>query len=203
MAATLKLHACPLPLPPATKSHPSSSLAYNNSLTIHDSRLQWRLCSSASLMSVRGRSLTWRRRCIGIGIGTNNEPFPSAKLIKLIRDFYEILNKKETKRLSELIDSHCIFEDLAFASPFKGKDRAIPFTKGCSFFYCARSNGNKLLIKKACVFIESPLKPGAVVLDKDRDPSSPQIWFCVVALHRRRPPSKQPVFFSMFSLTTL
>ncbi|KAK8944853.1 hypothetical protein KSP39_PZI007662 [Platanthera zijinensis] len=43
-------------------------------------------------------------------------------------------------------------------------ERAIPFTKGCSFFYCSQ-NATSLLIKKACVFVESPLKPGAVVLD--------------------------------------
>ncbi|XP_020581237.1 uncharacterized protein LOC110025231 [Phalaenopsis equestris] len=134
------------------------------------------------------------------------EIFPSSSLIILVQDFYEHLNKKDMKKLNELLDNSCMFEDLAFPSPFKDKpavyhfleelsramgqnvrfkiddvyeagkqnagarwhlewnDRIIPFTKGCSFFYCSE-NTRGLLIKKACVFVESPVKPGAIVLN--------------------------------------
>ncbi|KAJ0104951.1 hypothetical protein Patl1_17671 [Pistacia atlantica] len=39
----------------------------------------------------------------------------------------------------------------------------IPFTRGCSFYECS-TEGDRLLIKKARVVIESPIKPGGIVL---------------------------------------
>ncbi|KAL5552013.1 hypothetical protein UlMin_002189 [Ulmus minor] len=39
------------------------------------------------------------------------------------------------------------------------KDTEIPFTRGCSFFHCSKE-GEKLVIKKAQIFIESTIKPG-------------------------------------------
>lgn len=43
------------------------------------------------------------------------------------------------------------------------KNRPIPFTKGCSFYECAREE-DKLVIKNARIVIETPIKPGAFVL---------------------------------------
>ncbi|KAJ9173643.1 hypothetical protein P3X46_016759 [Hevea brasiliensis] len=43
------------------------------------------------------------------------------------------------------------------------KRRQIPFTRGCSFYECSRE-GDRLVIKKARVVIESPIKPGGMVL---------------------------------------
>ncbi|KAG0447018.1 hypothetical protein HPP92_028531 [Vanilla planifolia] len=133
------------------------------------------------------------------------EPFPPSRLTHLVQDFYDRLNKKDIGKLDELMDSNCLFEDMAFPRPFQKeeahlflkqlstamgqnvkfciddvyeegktnagvrwhlewKKRAIPLTKGCSFFYCSE-NADRLLIKKACVFIEPSVKPGAVVLE--------------------------------------
>ncbi|XP_011029341.1 PREDICTED: uncharacterized protein LOC105129095 [Populus euphratica] len=39
----------------------------------------------------------------------------------------------------------------------------IPFTKGCSFYECSQKE-DRLVIKKALVVIESPIKPGGIVL---------------------------------------
>ncbi|XP_042496230.1 uncharacterized protein LOC122075310 [Macadamia integrifolia] len=43
------------------------------------------------------------------------------------------------------------------------KEKQIPFTRGCSFYECTE-NEQRLMIKKARVMIESPIKPGALVL---------------------------------------
>ncbi|CAI0444765.1 unnamed protein product [Linum tenue] len=40
----------------------------------------------------------------------------------------------------------------------------IPFTRGCSFYECTMGQGSSLVIKKALVVIESPIKPGGIVL---------------------------------------
>ncbi|KAI9398148.1 hypothetical protein POPTR_003G131500v4 [Populus trichocarpa] len=39
----------------------------------------------------------------------------------------------------------------------------IPFTRGCSFYECSHKD-DRLVIKKALVVIESPIKPGGIVL---------------------------------------
>ncbi|GMH09376.1 hypothetical protein Nepgr_011217 [Nepenthes gracilis] len=43
------------------------------------------------------------------------------------------------------------------------KDNQIPFTRGCSLFQCSKK-GETLLIKKARIVIESPIKPGRIVM---------------------------------------
>ncbi|KAJ6946215.1 hypothetical protein NC651_001083 [Populus alba x Populus x berolinensis] len=43
----------------------------------------------------------------------------------------------------------------------------IPFTKGCSFYECSQKE-DRLVIKKALVVIESPIKPGGIVLVIDQ-----------------------------------
>ncbi|MFQ6655582.1 hypothetical protein Gotur_026079 [Gossypium turneri] len=53
------------------------------------------------------------------------------------------------------------------------KQTQIPFTRGCSFYECSEE-GEILVIKKARIIIESPLKPGGVVLViSPREPFSP------------------------------
>ncbi|XP_030474929.1 uncharacterized protein LOC115692269 [Syzygium oleosum] len=39
----------------------------------------------------------------------------------------------------------------------------IPFTRGCSFYECSK-DGERLVLRKAQVFVESPIKPGGIVL---------------------------------------
>ncbi|KAL3738179.1 hypothetical protein ACJRO7_019673 [Eucalyptus globulus] len=43
------------------------------------------------------------------------------------------------------------------------KGHEIPFTRGCSFYECSK-DGDRLVIRKAQVFAESPIKPGGIVL---------------------------------------
>ncbi|XP_042475587.1 uncharacterized protein LOC122057527 [Macadamia integrifolia] len=43
------------------------------------------------------------------------------------------------------------------------KEKPIPFTRGCSFYECSE-HGQRLIIKKARVMIESPIKLGVLVL---------------------------------------
>ncbi|KAJ4955842.1 hypothetical protein NE237_012625 [Protea cynaroides] len=43
------------------------------------------------------------------------------------------------------------------------KGKRIPFTRGCSFYECSEQK-QRLMIKKARVMIESPIKPGVLVL---------------------------------------
>ncbi|KAF8027654.1 hypothetical protein BT93_E0534 [Corymbia citriodora subsp. variegata] len=40
----------------------------------------------------------------------------------------------------------------------------IPFTRGCSYYECS-NDGERLVISKAQVFVESPIKPGGIVLN--------------------------------------
>ncbi|KMZ57706.1 hypothetical protein ZOSMA_82G00180 [Zostera marina] len=44
------------------------------------------------------------------------------------------------------------------------KGKMIPFTRGFSFFEC-QTNGEQLVIKKARIVVESPIKPGKFVLE--------------------------------------
>lgn len=44
------------------------------------------------------------------------------------------------------------------------QQKRIPFATGCTFFYCSPSMG-KLRIERACVLVESPVKPGGIVLE--------------------------------------
>ncbi|GMY30394.1 hypothetical protein FCV25MIE_25636 [Fagus crenata] len=43
------------------------------------------------------------------------------------------------------------------------KNSQIPFTRGCSFFECSKQE-ERIIIKKAQIVIESPVKPGGLVL---------------------------------------
>ncbi|XP_048131727.1 uncharacterized protein LOC115746565 isoform X1 [Rhodamnia argentea] len=43
------------------------------------------------------------------------------------------------------------------------KGNEIPFTRGCSFYECSK-DGERLVIRKAQVFVEPPIKPGGIVL---------------------------------------
>lgn len=78
------------------------------------------------------------------------------------------------KQLTEAMGKHMCF---AIEGVYEGGEKyvgvlwhlewnsdPIPFSKGCSFFECSRK-GQKLHIKRARVFVESPLKPGEIVLE--------------------------------------
>ncbi|KAL0913223.1 hypothetical protein M5K25_016667 [Dendrobium thyrsiflorum] len=202
MAAILQL---PSPtLKSSAKTHFSTCSSVYFRSCISATKFPRQRCESMAL-NLKKMQIDLALRCLRTS-DNMAEIFPSSPLINLVKNFYEHLNNKDMKKLNELLDSSCIFEDLAFPSPFKEKqavyhfleelatamgqnvrfriddvyeegkqnagarwhlewnERIIPFTKGCSFFYCSEKSSS-LLIKKACVFVESPVKPGAIVLD--------------------------------------
>ncbi|KAJ6415142.1 hypothetical protein OIU84_004021 [Salix udensis] len=98
----------------------------------------------------------------------------------MIKQFYACINDKKLKELDGYVSEDCHFEDCSFLQPMQGKKGLflffqgvnwhlewktiqIPFTRGCSFYECSHKD-DRLIIKKALVVIESPIKPGGIVL---------------------------------------
>ncbi|KAL6177297.1 hypothetical protein ACLB2K_048823 [Fragaria x ananassa] len=84
---------------------------------------------------------------------------------KVIMKFFEELTEAMGKNIRFSIRNVCEGNDQLTAAAnwhMEWKDKQIPFTRGCSFFEC--STGGKLIIKKAQIVIESPIKPGHLVL---------------------------------------
>ncbi|XP_065862760.1 uncharacterized protein [Euphorbia lathyris] len=84
---------------------------------------------------------------------------------KEIMQFYQQLTTSMGQNVKFSIEHIC--EDDEFTTGvdwhLEWKNRHIPFTRGCSFYECS-TDGNRLIIKKARVVIESPIKPGGLVL---------------------------------------
>ncbi|KAL3645656.1 hypothetical protein CASFOL_010836 [Castilleja foliolosa] len=115
---------------------------------------------------------------------TNISPLSPAQTIVL---FYSAINEKNLKQLDKMIANNCFFEDYSFPQPFRGKkfnvehicegnDNSVavnwhldwnkiqvPFTRGCSN-YSLSVNVDKLVIEKAQIHIESPIKLGVIAL---------------------------------------
>lgn len=129
----------------------------------------------------------------------------NTEVVSAVMAFYEAINKRDLKALSEIMSDKCLFHDLAFPQGFEGKEailqyikdliealgkdmqfkidgisggddltvavlwhlewqgRPLPFSKGCGMFYCEKE-GDKILIRMVYDFVESPLKPGELVL---------------------------------------
>nr|GMC98072.1 uncharacterized protein LOC109147681 isoform X2 [Ipomoea batatas] len=120
--------------------------------------------------------------------GTGNVGSDSS--LQTIKAFYSSINTKDLKSLKALLSEDCFFDDFSFPAPFQGKKnmefsidhicegvdqtavvnwhlewkkKQVPFTRGCSYYELSRE-GERLVIKKAQVIIESPVKPGGLAL---------------------------------------
>ncbi|PIA34262.1 hypothetical protein AQUCO_03800091v1 [Aquilegia coerulea] len=84
---------------------------------------------------------------------------------KEVAHFYEDLTECMGKNVKFIIQSVCQGDNLSVAISWhlEWKGKHIPFTRGCSFYECSKQ-GDKLLIEHARAIIESPIKPGSLVL---------------------------------------
>ncbi|XP_061989035.1 uncharacterized protein LOC133707474 isoform X2 [Rosa rugosa] len=85
---------------------------------------------------------------------------------KVIMNFFEELTAAMGNNIKFSIQHVCEGGDQLTAAAnwhMEWKDKQIPFTRGCSFFEYSKE-GEKLIIKKAQIVIESPIKPGHLVL---------------------------------------
>ncbi|XP_020539574.1 uncharacterized protein LOC105645764 [Jatropha curcas] len=87
------------------------------------------------------------------------------ELLQEIMHFYQLLTTGMGHNVKFNIEHVC--EDDEFTAGvnwhMEWKTRQIPFTRGCSFYECSQE-GDRLVIKKARVVVESPIKPGGMVL---------------------------------------
>nr|XP_019705797.1 uncharacterized protein LOC105043310 [Elaeis guineensis] len=85
---------------------------------------------------------------------------------KKIRQFFKQLTGAMGKHVSFVIDGVLEGKELNVAVTWhlEWNNEFIPFTKGCSFYKCSKK-GEKLMIKEARVFVESPMKPGDLALE--------------------------------------
>ncbi|WCJ26345.1 Nuclear transport factor 2 (NTF2) family protein [Euphorbia peplus] len=84
---------------------------------------------------------------------------------KEIMQFYQQLTTSMGQNVKFSIEHICENDEFTAGVDWhlEWKNRHIPFTRGCSFYECS-TDGNRLVIKKARVVIESPIKPGGLVL---------------------------------------
>ncbi|XP_024168799.1 uncharacterized protein LOC112175359 [Rosa chinensis] len=85
---------------------------------------------------------------------------------KVIMNFFEELTAAMGNNIKFSIQHVCEGGDQLTAAAnwhMEWKNKQIPFTRGCSFFEYSKE-GEKLIIKKAQIVIESPIKPGHLVL---------------------------------------
>ncbi|KAL4348005.1 hypothetical protein GQ457_17G022210 [Hibiscus cannabinus] len=84
---------------------------------------------------------------------------------KEVMHFFDLLTGSMGQNVKFIIEHVCEGDGLTVGVIWhlEWKQTQVPFTRGCSFYECSEE-GEILVIKKARVIIESPLKPGGVVL---------------------------------------
>ncbi|KAK8500499.1 hypothetical protein V6N13_046897 [Hibiscus sabdariffa] len=84
---------------------------------------------------------------------------------KEVMHFFDMLMGSMGQNVKFIIEHVCEGDGLTVGVIWhlEWKQTQVPFTRGCSFYECSEE-GEILVIKKARVIIESPLKPGGVVL---------------------------------------
>ncbi|CAB4279963.1 unnamed protein product [Prunus armeniaca] len=84
---------------------------------------------------------------------------------KEVMNFFEQLITGMGQNVKFCIQRVCEGDELIGAANWhmEWKDKQIPYTRGCSFFEFSKK-GEKIILKKAQIVIESPIKPGTVVL---------------------------------------
>ncbi|KAJ3688971.1 hypothetical protein LUZ61_018135 [Rhynchospora tenuis] len=85
---------------------------------------------------------------------------------KKIHNYFEKLTEAMGQHVFFAIDEICAGDesDIAVMWHLEWNGEAIPFTKGCSFYTCSKTN-EMILIRGAHVFVEAPFKPGNFALE--------------------------------------
>ncbi|KAK8537993.1 hypothetical protein V6N12_044132 [Hibiscus sabdariffa] len=84
---------------------------------------------------------------------------------KEVMHFFDLLMRSMGQNVKFIIEHVCEGDGITVGVNWhlEWKQTQIPFTRGCSFYECSEER-EILVIKKARTIIESPLKPGGVVL---------------------------------------
>ncbi|KAK6251343.1 hypothetical protein SCA6_005348 [Theobroma cacao] len=84
---------------------------------------------------------------------------------KEVMHFFNLLTRGMGQNVKFVIEHICEGDGFTAGVNWhlEWKQRQVPFTRGCSFYECSEE-GEKLVIKKAMIVIESPVKPGGMVL---------------------------------------
>ncbi|XVF52955.1 hypothetical protein PTKIN_Ptkin05aG0059500 [Pterospermum kingtungense] len=84
---------------------------------------------------------------------------------KEVMNFFDLLMRSMGQNVKFIIEHVCEGDNFTAGVNWhlEWKQTQVPFTRGCSFYECSEE-GEKLVIKKALIVIESPMKPGGVVL---------------------------------------
>ncbi|XP_022737463.1 uncharacterized protein LOC111290428 [Durio zibethinus] len=84
---------------------------------------------------------------------------------KEVLHFFDLLIRSMGQNVKFIIEHVCEADDFTAGVNWhlEWNQKQVPFTRGCSFYECSEE-GEKLVIKKALIVIESPIKPGGVVL---------------------------------------
>ncbi|GAB4834447.1 hypothetical protein Ancab_032703 [Ancistrocladus abbreviatus] len=134
-------------------------------------------------ISVKGKPLRYEVRKCNLHVPsaqTSDSSFSILSLSDTVKQFYTCINEKNMDQLAELITNDCYLEDCSFPNTFHGKKEVlkffkqltastewkedqIPFTRGFSMFKCSKE-GERLLIRRAQIVIESPIKSGGLVM---------------------------------------
>ncbi|KAJ4785450.1 Nuclear transport factor 2 (NTF2) family protein [Rhynchospora pubera] len=85
---------------------------------------------------------------------------------KKLHNYFEKLTEAMGQHVFFAIDEICAGDesDIAVMWHLEWNGEVIPFTKGCSFYTCSKTN-EMILIRKAHVFVEAPFKPGNFALE--------------------------------------
>ncbi|KAJ6695403.1 NUCLEAR TRANSPORT FACTOR 2 (NTF2) FAMILY PROTEIN [Salix koriyanagi] len=84
---------------------------------------------------------------------------------KEVMHFFRQLTAGMGQNVKFVIEHVCVDDEMTAGVNWhlEWKTIQIPFTRGCSFYECSHKD-DRLIIKKALVVIESPIKPGGIVL---------------------------------------
>ncbi|XWS43195.1 hypothetical protein CRYUN_Cryun16bG0081800 [Craigia yunnanensis] len=87
---------------------------------------------------------------------------------KEVMHIFDLLMRSMGQNVKFIIEHVCEADDFTAGVNWhlEWKQTQVPFTRGCSFYECSEE-GEKLVLKKALIVIESPIKPRGVVLLKD------------------------------------
>ncbi|OMO79573.1 hypothetical protein CCACVL1_13570, partial [Corchorus capsularis] len=84
---------------------------------------------------------------------------------KEVMNFFDLLIKGMGQNVNFVIEHVCEGDNFTAGVHWhlEWRQTTVPFTRGCSFYQFSEE-GERLVIKKAVIVIESPIKPGGIVL---------------------------------------